>query len=104
MKNRTVLTVCYEPDHVKYAVQCIQATITWKGKAPASWIRGCWRMVSAVCYLPRNYVCFLDVPKDRERNPWVEGLAQPVQVTCQGSLLLWAMASSFRGGGNEMPA
>lgn len=49
-------------------------------------------------------VCFLDVPKDRERNPWVEGLAQPVQVTCRGALLLWAVASSFRGGANETPA
>ena len=60
-------------------MQCTQVTITWRGKAPASWIRGCWWVVSAMCYLPHNCVCFLDVPKDRERNPWVEGLAQPVQ-------------------------
>lgn len=68
MKNRTVLTVCYRQIMCIHAVQCIQATIAWKGKAPRHG-SGCWRMVSTVCYLPRNYVCFLDVPKDRERNP-----------------------------------
>ena len=86
-------------------MQCTQATITWKGKAPASWIRGCWWVVSAMCYFLIT-VCFPDVPKDRERNPWVEGLAQPVQATCGPPPLphLWAVASSFRGGGTEMPA
>lgn len=78
MKNKMVLAVWYEPDHVKYAVYTSDHNL--ERKSPHIMDQ---RLLvpGAFCYPPRNCVCFLDVLRTAREMPvwraWSSPSRQP---------------------------